>query len=329
LLFDGWVGHRDATVALLTELPLSDARALGAAYGVDIESVEALALGSVNSNFRIVAKGGQTLFGRLYEEQGEAGARGELELMRGLAAAGVLVATPLPVVHGDAPAFANKPFALFPWLDGEVLCQARVTNEHCRRVGAALAKVHLASAFLPRLGPGRFGPEKMLERIERVKASGRSEYFADAERIRESLERYRAARDPELPSGIVHGDLFRDNVLWKRGELVALLDFESAFHGPFVYDVLVTIQAFCYADAFDLPLARALCEGYESERPFEEREKHALRVEGALGALRFATTRITDYSLRVPAGAKPVRDYRRFLARLSVIEAGGLDGLFG
>jgi homoserine kinase type II len=127
---------------------------------------------------------------------------------------------------------------------------------------------------------------------------------------------------------VIHGDLFRDNVLWNGSELSALLDFESASHGPFVYDVLVTMAAWCYRDAFDVGLARGLAEGYETERPLEPREKHALRVEGALGMLRFATTRITDFSLRVPKGAKPVRDYRRFLARLSFIEAGALDGVF-
>ena len=316
-------------MALLTRLPLAEARALGGAYGVSLESIEALELGSVNSNFRAVAGDGSVLFARLYEESGEAGARTELELVGGLGAAGVPVARPLPVVAGTLPLHAGKPFALFPWLEGEVLCQARVTNEHCRRVGSALAKVHLASPFLPRLGPGRFGPVDMLARLGRVKGAGRPELLPDADRIAESLERYRAERDPELPSGVVHGDLFRDNVLWLRGELVALLDFESAFHGPFVYDVLVTIAAWCYRDAFDLELASALAAGYQAERPLTPRELRALRVEGALGMLRFATTRMTDYSLRVPAGEKPVRDYRRFLARLSAVEAGVLDSVFG
>jgi homoserine kinase type II len=183
----------------------------------------------------------------------------------------------------------------------------------------------------------------MLERLERVRASGRSEFLADAEHIQSSIERYRAERDPSLPSGVVHGDLFRDNVLWRPGaqgqaggagappinEIAALLDFESAFHGPFVYDLCVTIAAWCYADAFDIDLARSLADGYRVERPLEPNETRALRVEGALGMLRFATTRITDYSLRVPTGEKPLRDYRRFLARLSVIEAGMLDTVFG
>jgi len=204
-----------------------------------------------------------------------------------------------------------------------------VTPEHCRSVGSALAQIHLASEFLPRLGGGRFAPEHMLERLELVERSGRAELVADAGHIQASLERYRAERDPELPSGIVHGDLFRDNVLWKDGTLRALLDFESAFHGPFMYDVLVTIAAWCYADAFELELARAFGEGYQAKRPLEPREKRALRVEGALGMLRFATTRMTDFSLRVPEGTKPVRDYRRFLARLSAVETGALDTVFG
>ena len=69
-------------------------------------------------------------------------------------------------------------------------------------------------------------------------------------------------------------------------------------------------------------------DGYQSERALEPSERRALRVEGALGMLRFATTRITDYSLRALPGQKPLRDYRRFLARLSAIEAGILDTVF-
>jgi homoserine kinase type II len=73
-------------------------------------------------------------------------------------------------------------------------------------------------------------------------------------------------------------------------------------------------------------LVRALLSGYHRVRPLGERELEMLRVEGALGALRFATTRITDYDMRPPPGKPPLRDYRRFLERLSALEAGALDG---
>jgi homoserine kinase type II len=93
----------------------------------------------------------------------------------------------------------------------------------------------------------------------------------------------------------------------------------------FVYDIMVCVHAWCYGDAFDLSLVRALLDGYQAVRALEPAEMGALPAQGALAALRFATTRITDFSLRTAPGQKPARDYRRFLARLEALE----DGVLG
>jgi homoserine kinase type II len=133
----------------------------------------------------------------------------------------------------------------------------------------------------------------------------------------------------EAPRGVIHSDLFRDNVLWtSTGELLALLDFESACEGAFAYDVMVTIFAWCYSSRFELALVEAFLRGYHAVRPIRGSEVEALGVEGGVACLRFATTRITDFSLRAPAGTPPLRDYRRFLARLTALESGELDGCF-
>ena len=311
-------------MALLTALALADAKRLGRTYGVELESIEALSVGSVNSNFRATARDGRKLFARLYEEQGQVGAEGELALLDGLAAEGIPVSTPLPR-SGPVPTLGAKPFAVFPWVEGEILCIPRVTPEACRRVGRALAQVHLATPKLSRLGPGRFAPADMLERLARVEREAlRPALAPDLLHVRALYERYLAEREPSLPHGVVHGDLFRDNVLWQGGEIAALLDFESAFHGPFVYDLMVTIAAWCYRDAFELPLVAALVEGYEAARPLGADERRAVRVEGALACLRFATSRITDFELRAREGERPARDFRRFLARLDAIATGEL-----
>ncbi len=313
-------------MALLTPLPLAAAQALGHDYGLAITAVEALSAGSVNSNFRLRTQGGAVYFGRLYEEQAADGAARELELLEALAGAGVPVARPRArSADGWVTSFAGKPFAVFPWLDGEIVCHGRVNAEHCRAVGKALAGVHLANFEARRLGPGRFNPSDMLARLARVEGEAqRPDLAPDVSAVRALIEKYVAERDPALPMGVVHGDLFRDNVLWSDGTLVALLDFESAFHGPLAYDLGVTIEAWCYGDAFDPALVRAMAEGYASERRFEAAELRAFVVEAALGCLRFATTRITDFSLRAPAGTPPLRDFRRFLQRLSAIEGGAL-----
>jgi homoserine kinase type II len=316
-------------VALLTALPLAAARDLGRAYGVELTRIEPLASGSVNSNFRAASADGRELFARLYEEQGPDGAESELRLLAALSRGGSPVAAALPRTAA-LPLHAGKPFVVFPWVEGEILCLARVDAGACRAVGRALAGVHLATASVPRLGPGRFGPSDMLARLARVeRETTRPELLADVARVRALYARLVPARDASLPSGIVHGDLFRDNVLWQKGELAALLDFESVFHGPFVYDLMVTIAAWCYRDAFDVSLARALVDGYVGARPLTPAERASVRVEGALACLRFVTSRITDFELRAAPGARPARDFRRFLARLEAIEAGLLDPAFG
>jgi homoserine kinase type II len=126
----------------------------------------------------------------------------------------------------------------------------------------------------------------------------------------------------------VHGDLFRDNVLWgDEGELAALLDFESASDGVLAYDLAVTLLAWCFGDTLSSPLARAMVAGYEAERPLAVAERAGMLAEACVAALRFTITRVTDYAMRVVTGPRVLKDYRRFLARLDALEALGPSGL--
>jgi len=311
-------------MAFLTPLLLEEARDLGRAFDLRLERVEALALGSVNSNFRLVTEDGLEYFARVYEEQPLDGARTEVRLLTALSASGVPVVRPLTTRDGDAVVeFRGKPFAIFPWVQGEWLCLARVEPAHCRAVGAALAGVHAASGGLQRLPDGRFRPSDLLSRLDRVEAEGPARLMPYLVQIREKYAEY-LPRRRETPLGVCHGDLFRDNVLWQKSRLAALLDFESAYHGSFAYDLMVTVLAWCYTDELVLERASALLEGYVSVRPLSDDELDVLEVEGALACLRFATTRITDFELRAGSGERPGRDFRRFLARLAALEAGAL-----
>jgi len=212
-------------------------------------------------------------------------------------------------------------------VDGDILCFGRVTPQAAREVGRALARVHLCTPLLGAIAAGRFGLDGLRERLERVDRTD-ARFAADTRRIRERIAFHTASSPSSLPSGLIHGDLFRDNVLWHTRdggpELLALLDFESASAGVFVYDLMVCVHAWCYGHSFDLRLARAMFEGYREERPLQPAELAAVVPQGALAALRFATTRLTDFSLRAPPGAQPKRDYRRFLARLDALEGGAL-----
>ena len=314
-------------MALLTELSLASAVPLAKTFGLDLSRIEPLSIGSVNSNFRLTDSAGKVFFARLYEEQDHAGALREHAVVALLDDAGVPVVRALKNPAGGSLAdFQGKAFAVFPWVEGESLCQGSVSVAACTALGAALARVHLCSARAPALPEGRFRIPDLRERLKRVETAGRSALLPAVSTIRARLEHYEATRARNLAQGICHGDLFRDNVLWQGARLSALLDFESVCLGNFAYDLMVTTLAWCYGSEFQLPLVQALFDGYRSARPLPAAEVAALRSEGAIACLRFATTRLTDFSLRVPDGAVPVRDFQRFLARMTAIEGGALDG---
>jgi homoserine kinase type II len=310
-------------------MTLAQAQGLGAQYGLDVSSVQALRAGSVNSNFRLETAGGQRFFLRVYEEQDQVGAQRELGTIAELARLGVPTPAPLEQLSGGRVAVhAGKPVGVHPWVEGESLCLARITPSVAGQLGQALARVHCCSAQLSEIPEGRFRTSDLLVRLDQVDRADAG-YARDTAHIRERLRHYSERLDAlgPLPRGVIHGDLFRDNVLWQDGTLRALIDFESLSLGAFGYDIMVCVHAWCYGEAYDSELVAALFAGYCLERELSAAEWSSLTAHGALAALRFSTTRITDFSLRAPPGQAPARDYRRFLARLAALEAGVLDPL--
>ncbi len=318
-------------MAVLTAITEEDARTLLAAYGLGpFRALEGIAAGSVNSNFALQSSE-RRVFLRIYEERDLAGARAETAMLERLASRGVPTPAPLRRTDGALVSVVRgKPAAVFPWRSGGMRCQAAVTPADARRVGEALARVHVAGRD-EACDAGRFRFEDLLARVDRIDASADPRFTPLVAPLRERLEQARAARDPRLPRGLTHGDLFRDNVLWDdRGDITALLDFESACEGTYVYDLMVTVLAWCVGDALDPRLAAAMCAGYEGVRPLSPAERRGALAEALFAALRFTVTRITDYALRTSdAGPRVVKDWRRFDARYHALSSLGPAGLLG
>jgi homoserine kinase type II len=315
-------------MAVLTPLDREEAAGLVAGYGLgELRSIEGIPAGSVNSNYALYL-GGQRIFLRVYEEQDLAGARGETRLLERLARGGVKTPSPYPRTDGELVSVVRgKPAALFPWVAGGMRCQAGVTPNDARAVGDALARMHVASRG-EACGPGRFRFEDLARRLDGILASGDGEFAPRVEGLRADLEWSQGQRDASLSTGVVHGDLFRDNVLWEGGSIAALLDFESAFHGKHTFDLMVTVLAWCVGDRLEPTLASAMCAGYLAVRPLDEKERAGLWAEGCFAAMRFTITRITDFAMRgTAAGPSVVKDWRRFEKRFNELRAMGCPGL--
>lgn len=280
-----------------------------------------IAAGLQNTNYFVTTADGEwvlTIFERLRT--------GELDfylpLMAHLAARGV----PCPNPRADGRGrlwrpLAGKPAALVSRLPGAMVETPGL--DHCRAVGAALAALHAAAAGVPDAPPNPCGA------AWRAATGGRLLPLvapAEARLLADELAFQERQDYSHLPCGVIHGDLFRDNVLWEGGEITALLDFESASIESYPFDLMVTLLAFCFGDALDRDLCRALIDGYRAVRPISAEEAALLHPEGSFAALRFTITRITDFELR-PRGTGVYKDYRRFLARAEALDALGPSGL--
>lgn len=312
-------------MAILTVPSEQDLDALLAAYDLgEKRSATGIEAGTVNTSYALEMGKGR-FFLRIYEEQLLPGAEAEARLLVHLAASGVPTPSPVQATDGTAVhVLAGKPAAIFPWVVGDMLCLKAVTPAAAHDVGVALARMHLAGPAEPvatSLGAGRFGADDLVARCDRVAKSTDVVARALSEPLRDAVIRLDRRRRADLPRGLVHGDLFRDNVLWHDGKIAALLDFESAHKGPFAYDLAVTILSWSFRDTFDFDVARAIVAGYREVREIEESEREALYVEAVFAALRFTITRITDEAIRV--GKK----WQRFVARREAIEQLGPAGL--
>ncbi len=313
-------------MAVLTPIDLADAAALCAERGLPAPlEIEGIAGGSVNSNFALVLPGSR-VFCRLYEEQDLAGAEREAGLLRRLSSAGVPTPPPIEGRTGRCIEMVKgKPAALFPWRAGGMRCQASVSVHDTEAVGEALARVHEAGRHEAAI-PSRFGAPELLQRVDRIARDARFGPHAPelATAVREAEEQ----RDARLPAGLIHGDLFRDNVLWEGDRLSALLDFESACHGTYAYDLAVTILSWCFGDDLEPHLAAGMIRGYQRVRTLTEVERAGLHAEARFAALRFTITRITDYAMRTgAAGPRVIKDWRRFMKRFEKLGALGSEGL--
>ena len=282
-----------------------------------VQHYEPIAAGTINTNFALATERGR-YFVRLNEGKAEADVAWEARLITALAAAGVT--TPPPLVAKDGRAYAEcmrKWASAFPWRDGTHISADHVTPAIAETFGVALGELHRAGLALPsawRRG-SIYELDHLLTRFERfARVDDKALAYAIAV-VREELNVARAQKPTRAAAtqGIIHGDLFRDNVLWSDGAISAILDFEQSSGGSLVYDLAVCINDWCWTIYPRIDLAVALVAGYERVRELTPADRTALPIEIRAAAARFTLTRITDvYLARVD---NPEKDFRAFLAR--------------
>ncbi|MBU6268504.1 MAG: homoserine kinase [Sphingomonadales bacterium] len=225
----------------------------------------------------------------------------------------------------------GKAVALIEFLPGVSVSQP--TPEQARAVGGALARVHLAAADFGMARANGMGPEAWRELLGQCGREGLESIHPELAGIVQPQLAALAAQWPQrLPRGVIHADLFPDNVLMLGDRVTGLIDFYFACTDILAYDVAVTHTAWCFdaSGARFLPeVSRALLAGYEAVRPLSDAERAALPVLARGAAMRFLATRAYDW-LNTPANALVTRkDPMAFARRLAFHADPANAGVFG
>jgi homoserine kinase type II len=289
-----------------------DSYAIGA-----LTSFKGIAEGVENSNYLVYTESGPYIL-TLYEKRvSREDLPYFLALMEHLAARGI--SCPLPVKDGAGRTLkqlAGRPAALITFLEG--LWVRRPNIEHCAGLGEALARFHLAGADFP------------MSRANSLSLPGWRALFASigtgADKIKPGLNgviekelRYLESHwTDDVPRGVIHADLFPDNVFFLGDKVSGLIDFYFACNDMLAYDIAVCLNAWCFEPdgSFNVTKARALLQAYEQVRPLSQAEFERLPTLARGAALRFLLTRTYDLLNQDANALVKTKDPNEYLRKL-------------
>ncbi|MGD0723451.1 MAG: homoserine kinase [Roseiarcus sp.] len=269
-------------------------------------SLKGIAEGVENSNF-LLHTGGGAFFLTLYEKRvKESDLPFFIGLMEHLARKGVNCPQPVRNRRGEALGqLAGRPAAIVTFLDG--LSIRRPGARHCASVGEALGRMHKAGADFALRRPNALSIGGWPALFEAARARADEVAPGLAAETANDMAALGAAWPGGLPDGVIHADLFPDNVFFLGEELSGLIDFYFACNDALAYDLAVALNAWCFEPdgSFNITKGMALINGYERVRRLSGAETEALPILARGAALRFMLTRLVDW-LNVPPGAKVV-----------------------
>jgi homoserine kinase type II len=291
-------------MAVYTDVSADDLNEFLGRYEIGkLLAYKGIAEGVENSNFLVHTSAGNFIL-TLYEKRV---AKDDLPfflgLMEHLAARGLTCPQPVKNKQGGMLGeIAGRPAAIVTFLDGMWMRRPNAAN--CGAVGEALARLHLAGADFKMRRPNALGIESWRPLYEQAKGRGDSVRPGLCAEIDMELDALGKCWPRDLPDGVIHADLFPDNVFFLGDKLSGLIDFYFACTDTLAYDVAICLNAWCFEPdhSYNVTKGRALLKSYANVRPLAAEERAALPVLARGAAMRFLLTRLVDW-LAVPEGA--------------------------
>lgn len=291
-------------MAVYTDVTAEELADFLSTYGIgDLLSYKGIAEGVENSNYLLHTSGGSFIL-TLYEKRV---AKGDLPFFLGLMGhlASHNINCPQPVVNRNGEALgmlAGRPAAIITFLEGS--WPRRPNATHCAGVGAALAKMHLAGADFSMSRPNALSVAGWRPLFDQASARADGVQQGLRDLLSAEIGHLEQHWPDDLPKGVIHADLFPDNVFFLGDRLSGLIDFYFACNDMLAYDVAICLNAWCFEvdHSFNVTKARAFLGAYARERKLSAAEQAAFPLLARGAAVRFLLTRLVDW-LNVPPGA--------------------------
>jgi homoserine kinase type II len=305
-------------MAVYTEVGDDDLQTFLAGYDLGrLLSYKGIAEGVENSNYVVQTERGSYIL-TLYEKRVRpADLPFFLGLMDHLAAKGFPCPTPIHDRNGNAlNRLAGKQAAIVSFLNG--VWPRRIRPTHTAQLGEAMARMHIAGAAFPGRRANDLGLAQWRPLYEQV--AGRCDAVADglSGLIAAELDALEVHWPQSLPTGVIHADLFPDNVFFIGDSFSGVIDYYFACTDAYAYELAICLNAWCFEPdtSFNITKARGMFAGYQKLRRLEAAELAALTWLARGAAMRFLLTRLYDW-FNHPEGAQVTRkDPREYLAKL-------------
>jgi homoserine kinase type II len=319
-------------MAVYTVLDKNELNGIADDYGLaKVIAFRGIAVGSVNTNYLLETAKGKFLL-KVDEVKSELEVKREIDLLLFLRKHAFPCPTPLADRKGrHYREVDGKCLSLYRYIDGHPMT-AKHSAAQLEAAGRVLADLHGIGRGYKKGIDNRFSFERIADLYREVRGHLPAYFKKIVRTLDDEVDYLQHYLEGKLPKGIVHGDLFPDNLIFKGHKVVGVLDFEAACRAKFIFDLATAVNALCFEGGhYVLRKFEAFIAGYESLRTLSLAEWDAFPNELRFSAFRFTVTRLKDFFLNpVDESQRVNKDFREFYDRLKILRRerdGGMEGL--
>jgi len=305
-------------MAVYTKVSDSQLSSLLEKYNIGTaKELKAIEQGIENSNYFLTTDKGRFIL-TIYEKRvNKNDLPFFLNLMKHLSSKNIPCPIPIITKNGQSLSeIAGRPCAIVSFLNGR--STRTIRNGHLEELGANLAKMHIASSDFKMTRKNNLSLQSWGELFNQVKPHANKFKPGLANEIEETLGNLSVNWPSSLYSGVIHADLFPDNVFFEQEKLVGIIDFYFACNDFLMYDIAICINAWCFESNFEFNVTKAkrILHSYNKLRNFSEQELDALPILASGAALRFLLTRLHDWFNQVDGALVKPKDPHEYLQKL-------------